>query len=174
MPREVVVAVAAFAVAAAMMLAELRRSRSNERVLRARGAVEPSGDVYRPMAIGYPGMFVVMAIEGALAGPSRDSVFLAGVVIFAAAKLLKLWAIASLGPRWSYRVLVLPGAPLISSGAYARLRHPNYVAVVGEIAGFALIVGARISGVIALVGFSLLLRKRITVEEKALAGSRYT
>lgn len=165
---EIAVSATALAVAAAMMLAELRRSRANERLLRARGAVEPPGDVYRAMAIVYPGIFVAMTIEGMLTRPSPDGLLIAGFVVFAAAKLLKLWAITSLGPRWSYRVLVLPAAPLVSTGPYARLRHPNYVAVFGEIAGFALMVSARITGAISLVLFALLVRKRIAVEERAL------
>jgi methyltransferase len=123
------------------------------------------------MAIVYPAVFIAMAIEGALAGPSPDAALIGGFVMFAAAKVLKVWAISALGPRWSYRVLVLPDVPLVSTGPYAHLRHPNYVAVFGEIAGFALMVGARITGVVSLVAFALLVRKRIAVEEKAL---RYT
>jgi methyltransferase len=88
--------------------------------------------------------------------------------MFAAAKALKLWAISALGPRWSYRVLVVPAAPLVMSGPYARLRHPNYVAVFGEIAGFALIVSAKATGVLSLAVFAILMRKRIAVEERAL------
>jgi len=65
-------------------------------------------------------------------------------------------------------VLVLPGSALVSTGPYVWLRHPNYVAVFGEIAGFALIVGARLTGVISLVTFALLVRKRIVIEEAAL------
>jgi methyltransferase len=165
---EVAVPAAAFAATAVMMLAELRWSRVNERLLRARGAVEPSGDVYRAMAIAYPSLFVTMTVEGAVAGPSPEGLIIAGMIVFAAAKLLKLWAIRSLGPRWSYRVLVLPSAPLVTTGPYARFRHPNYAAVFGEIAGFALMVGARITGIISLVVFALLVRKRIAIEERAL------
>ena len=171
LPPEVAVSAAALLAVVVMMLAELKRSRANERVLRQRGALEPSGDVYRAMAIVYPTIFIAMAIEGALVGPSPDAALIGGFVMFAAAKLLKVWAISALGPRWSYRVLVLPGVPLVSSGPYAHLRHPNYVAVFGEIAGFALMVGARITGVVSLAAFALLVRKRIAVEEKAL---RYT
>ena len=171
LPPEITIAAAALFAVLAMMLAELRRSRANERLLRERGAVEPAGDVYRAMAIVYPIIFVAMAIEGALTGPARDAVLVTGFAVFVAAKLLKLWAISALGPRWSYRVLVLPDVPLVSAGPYAHLRHPNYLAVFGEIAGFALMVGAHISGVISLAAFALLVRKRIAVEEKAL---RYT
>ena len=171
LPPEVTISAAALFAVLAMMVAELTRSRANERLLRQRGAVEPAGDVYRAMAIVYPVIFVAMAVEGALTGPARDGVLITGFVVFVAAKVLKLWAIRALGPRWSYRVLVLPEAALVSTGPYAHLRHPNYLAVLGEIAGFALMVGARITGIISLITFALLMRKRIAVEEKAL---RYT
>jgi methyltransferase len=171
LPPEVAVSAAALFAVLVMMLAELRRSRANERLLRQRGASEPPGDVYRAMALVYPGIFVAMAVEGASTGPARDAMLITGFIVFAAAKLLKLWAISALGPRWSYRVLVLPDAPLVSTGPYAHVRHPNYLAVFGEIAGFALMVGAHITGVISLIAFALLVRKRIAVEEKAL---RYT
>ncbi len=107
------------------MLAELRLSLRNERRLRAAGAIEPPGDVYRAMAVLYPASFVVMAIEGAWRassasmsgdGPSSFSAAASGVVLFAASKVLKYWAIRSLGERWSFRVLVQPGRPLVRTG----------------------------------------------------------
>ena len=171
LPPELAIPATTLAAIVVMMLSELRRSRVNERRLRERGAIEPDGDVYRIMALVYPGVFVLMASEGVAVGRSPDAVLVAGFVLLLAAKLLKLWAIATLGTRWSYRVLVLPGAALISTGPYAYLRHPNYVAVFGEIAGFALMVDARLSGPVSLVLFALLVRKRVQVEEKAL---RYT
>ena len=85
-----------------------------------------------------------------------------------AAKALKWWAMASLGTRWTFRVLVVPDAPLVSTGPYAVLRHPNYVAVVGELLSMALLVGAVISGPIAVLLFGLLLRQRIRLEDRAL------
>jgi methyltransferase len=167
-PPEISIAVVSLAAVVVMMLAELKRSRVNEQRLRQRGAVEPRGDVYRALALVYPGVFVLMTAEGALTGPSPDGLLIAGFAILVAAKLLKLWAITALGQRWSYRVLVLPSAPLVSTGPYAYLRHPNYAAVFGEIAGFAMMVGARMTGVVSLIAFAILVRKRIAVEEKAL------
>src|ERR1044071_2567383 len=117
----------ALAVVLAIMLGELMLSRRNVRALRERGAVEPAGDVFRPLAIIYPGMFVLMAIEGSLSGSASTAALVAGLAVLGAAKLLKLWAILALGPRWSYRVLVLPGAPLVATGAYIWLRRANYV-----------------------------------------------
>lgn len=151
-----------------MMLAEMQLSRYNERVLRARGAVEPPDDVYRTMAWVYPGSFVVMALEGAFFGPPAGVTTLAGATLLGVSKALKFWAIASLGTRWTFRVLVPPGAPLVSRGPYAYLRHPNYVAVMGELASMALLVGARVSGPAAMLLFGALIRHRIKVEETAL------
>jgi methyltransferase len=165
---EVTIAVTFLTAVLLMMLAELRRSRRNERELRRHGAIEPDGDVYRAMAFAYPGIFVVMAIEGAFLGPATKSILLAGVALFVAAKLLKLWAITALGRLWSYRILIVPGAALVTRGPYAYLRHPNYVAVFGEIAGFAMMVGARLTGVISLFVFAALVRRRIAIEEMAL------
>lgn len=155
-----------------MMLAEARLSRSNEKRLRARGAIEPPQDVYRTMRWAYPAAFVAMALEGALFGPPPGSGTLAGVVVFAAAKALKAWAIASLGGRWTFRVLVLPEVPLVSSGPYGLVRHPNYVAVIGELTGMALMVGARVAGAASILGFALLIRQRIRVEDEALGRLR--
>jgi methyltransferase len=151
-----------------MMLAELQLSRYNERMLRARGAVEPPDDVYRTMAWVYPLLFVAMGLEGAWAGPAPGTTTLAGAALLGASKALKFWAIAALGGRWTFRVLVPPGAVVVTSGPYGLLRHPNYVAVMGELASVALIVGARVSGPVAMLLFGVLIRHRIRVEETAL------
>lgn len=151
-----------------MMGGELVLSRFNERQLRAKGAVEPPGDVIATMRWTYPLAFAAMAVEGSLLGPAPGSVLLFGLVLFGFAKALKVWAISSLGPRWSYRVLVLPGAPLVTSGPYRYLSHPNYLAVIGELVSVAAIVAAPVTGVLATCGFGWLMRARIRVEDKAL------
>jgi len=163
-----VIAAAALAVAMVLMLAELRVSMRHERLLRARGASEPPDPVYSTMRWAYPAVFVAMAVEGMLSGPAPRRVVVAGIAVFAVAKVVKLWAITTLGERWTYRVLVLPGVPLVTSGPYRYVRHPNYVGVVGELVGMALIAGARVTGPLGLVFFSWLLMRRIHGEERAL------
>jgi methyltransferase len=81
---------------------------------------------------------------------------------------LKIWVISSLGWRWSFRVLVLPDAPLITTGPYRLMRHPNYLAVMGELVGMLLIVFAPVTGAISVIGFGLILRRRIRVEDRTL------
>jgi methyltransferase len=107
-------------------------------------------------------------LEAWVRGRGFGTVALAGGLLFAAAKALKYWAIATLGERWTFRVLVPPGSTRTSVGPYRVMRHPNYVAVMGELLGFALIGQAPIAGAIALIGFGALIRARVRVEERAL------
>lgn len=162
------VATASLIAALLMMGGELVLSRRHDARLRTQGAWEPPDDVYATMRWAYPAAFALMAIEGGIAGPAPGPATIVGVVVLVAAKLLKVWAIAALGPRWTFRVLVVPGAPLVTRGPYAFAHHPNYIAVVGELLGMAFLVGARVTGPLVVVLFGLLLRRRIIVENRAL------
>jgi methyltransferase len=164
----ILIAAATTLAALLIMGGEAVLSAFNERHLKAKGAIEPPGDVINIMRVAYPTAFVVMGVEGALTGPAPREVMMYGLALFGLAKALKLWAIATLGPRWSFRVLVLPGAPLVTGGPYRFLSHPNYLAVAGEIASVAMIVWAPITGVLATIGFGWLMIKRIAIEDRAL------
>src|SRR5687767_4927087 len=166
--RLMIIPLVALAVVTAFMLGELVISRRNERTLFARGATTPPDPVYGTMRWAYPGAFLAMAVEAAVAGTPSAPVMAAGIAVFAVAKALKFWAIGTLGVRWTYRVLVVPGAPLVTAGPYRWIRHPNYVGVLGELIGVALVTGARFSGPLAILFFSWLLRRRIQAEERAL------
>jgi methyltransferase len=148
------------------MLIEARRAAANERAQRSRGGIEPPDDVYQLMQIAYPGIFVAMLAEGAMRGVTVGGSFAVGLAIFVAAKLLKWWAIAALGPLWTFRVIVVPGSASVKTGPYRIMRHPNYVAVVGEIVGVAMMMRADVSGPIALLVFGTLLLRRISVENR--------
>ena len=150
------------------MLLEARRAAANERVQRARGGVEPPDDVFRMMRVAYPGAFLLMIVDGAMGRPPEPAAIAAGAALFAASKALKWWAIHALGRAWTFRVIVVPGAPLITGGPYRFLRHPNYAGVVGELVAVALMTGSRIGSPIAVVGFGVLILKRIAVEQRAL------
>jgi methyltransferase len=156
------------AAALLMMIGEAVLSRINEAALRRQGAIEPEGDVYRTMQWAYPAVFLAMAVEGAWRGPAPAPALIGGLALFGLAKTLKLWAIASLGERWSFRVLVPPGRPLVASGPYRWMRHPNYLAVLGEILGVAITVWAPVTGLVGLAGFGALMHRRIAIEDRAL------
>jgi methyltransferase len=160
---------ASFAAIFVPMIAEATVSTRHDRALRARGAVEPAGDVYKVMQLAYPGCFLVLLAEGALRAVRWDVLMAAGTAIFVAAKALKYWAIASLGERWTFRVLVPPGSAPTERGPYRWLNHPNYVAVAGELAGVAIAMQAAVSGVPMTAVFIFLMWRRVGTEEKALA-----
>jgi methyltransferase len=137
--------------------------------LRRRGAIEPAGDVIAVMRLAYPAAFLAPIAEGWLRGAGTGPALATGLTIFAVAKALKYWAIAALGQRWTFRVLVPPDEAAIVSGPYRWLSHPNYVAVAAEIAGCAIAMQAIVAGPIACAGFGLLMLRRVRVEDAALA-----
>ena len=157
------------------MLVEAARARRNERAQRARGGLEPADDVYKIMRIAYPAAFLAMLAEGAARGLGTSSpaaILVTGIAVFTAAKIIKWSAILALGRCWTFRVIVVPGERLVASGPYRYLRHPNYVGVIGELIGAALMTRALITGPIAVIVFAILLYNRIAVEERALRGAR--
>ena len=159
-----IVAAAAFV----PMILEAIVSTRHERLLIAQGAVEPQDDVIAIMRLAYPGAFAAMVAEAWLRRPVIDDVFLSGATLFVVAKALKYWAIATLGTRWTFRVLVPRQSVRITTGPYALMRHPNYVAVLGELLGGMLMAHAWIAGPVATITFGALMLARIRVEERAL------
>jgi methyltransferase len=166
------------AVVVGLLLAETRISRRHEARLRAGGAFTPPGDVYVWLAVLYPLSFLLMGLEGAWraasaapapAGRPGPSWFAAGLLLFVAGKGLKYWAIRTLGERWTFRVFVVPWLPLVRSGPYRYLAHPNYVGLVGELVGTAMMVGARIMGPAMLGAFGAALWARLRFEQRVMA-----
>jgi methyltransferase len=155
------------------MLIEAWRAARNERAQRASGGIEPPGDVYPIMQLAYPGAFLAMIAEGAVRGGAPVPAVTSGAVLFALAKALKWWAILSLGQAWTFRVIVVPRAPLVGSGPYRFMRHPNYVGVIGELVGVALMTGAWIAGPLTTAGFAGLILRRIQIETRALSRVPY-
>jgi len=149
------------------MLVESRLAAHNEDAQRSRGGVEPAGDVYGWMRVAYPAAFLGMIAEGVARGEGAPWLGV-GLTTFALGKVLKWWAIASLGHRWTFRVIVVPGDTRVTSGPYRIARHPNYVAVIGELLGVALMSDARISGPLGMLLFAALMLRRVTVEDRAL------
>ena len=91
------------------------------------------------------------------------------LAVVLAAQALRWWCIATLGPQWNTRVVVVPGAGRISSGPYRFLAHPNYVAVVAEGLALPLVHTAWLTALVFTVLNALLLRVRIRSESGALA-----
>lgn len=160
---------------AAMRLVELAVSRRNTARLAARGAVEV-GRAHYPAMVALHALFLVSCV-GEVWLFRRPFVallasFSVGLLVGAAA--LRWWVIRTLGERWSTRVLIVPGAEPVTGGPFTRLRHPNYLAVMIEIAALPLVHTAWLTAVVFSAANAALLAHRIRVEEDALrTSSRY-
>ncbi len=156
---------------AVMRGVELAVAARHARRLRARGAVEHGRGHYPAMVALHTALLLGCAVEPALlpapAGWPLAVTLGAGAVVLLA-QALRWWVIATLGERWSTRVLVLPGAPPAQGGPYRWLRHPNYLAVVAEVAALPLACGAWRTAILASAGNAIVLAVRIRVEERAL------
>jgi methyltransferase len=163
----VAVAIAVAAVAVQRVL-ELRLARRNEAWAREHGAVEHGAGHYPLFFVLHTGWIVGLVVEAIVRGePSPWWPLWLGA--FALAQGLRYWAIASLGPRWNTRVLVLPESPLVREGPYRWIRHPNYVAVVIELAALPLAFGAVwTAAIVGVLNLALLLAIRIPCENRAL------
>jgi methyltransferase len=99
-----------------------------------------------------------------------NSVSYLWVGIFAGLQVLRLWVLATLGARWTTRIIVLPQAPLISAGPYRFFPHPNYLVVIGEFAVLPLVFGLPWFALIFSVLNACVLSIRIRAENRALRG----
>lgn len=148
-------------------LGELWLSNRNTRLLRERGAHEVASSHY-PLIVA---VHVLWLVSLWWLAPGR-SIHWPLLALFILLQAARVWVIRTLGARWTTRIIILPDAPLIDSGPFRFVKHPNYLLVIGEIAVLPLVFGL---WPIALI-FSLLnaavLAIRISEEEKALALSR--
>ena len=153
---------------AVQRLLELAYSRSNERRLRAMGAVE-FGARHYPLMVGLHTLWLASTlVEGLQRGPQIPAWWPVPLVAFLLVQPLRYWAILSLGTNWNTRVLVVPGGKVVRSGPYRYFSHPNYVVVAVEILTFPLIFGAWITAIVFSLMNAALLLVRIRTENRAL------
>ncbi|MBB2695084.1 UNVERIFIED_ORG: methyltransferase [Rhizobium esperanzae] len=139
-------------------LGELVLARRNTAALLARGAREVAPEHYPAMVALHAGWLVGLW----LLAPGRP-VDLFWLAVFMGLQALRLWVLATLKDRWTTRIIILPGVPLVTSGPYRFLRHPNYAIVVGEIAALPLAFGLPLYA----IGFSLLNACMLSIRLKA-------
>lgn len=155
-------------------VAELAVSKRHAAWAFARGGVEYGRSHYPAMAVIHTVLLVACVTEVAVA--DRPFVPWLGwpmLALVAGTQALRWWCVRTLGRQWNVRVIVVPGMPLVSSGPYRWLRHPNYVAVTVEVAALPLVHSAWITAIVFSVANAvLLLMFRLPAEERALAGAR--
>jgi methyltransferase len=150
--------------------AELVIANRNLSWSRARGGAELGARHYPVMVVLHTGLLVGCLVEAiALHRPFIPALGWTMVAVVVAAQGLRWWCIATLGPQWNTRVVVIPGAARVASGPYRFLPHPNYVAVIAEGMALPLVHTAWITALVFSVLNAALLRTRIKVENAALA-----
>ncbi len=157
------------ALIAVQRLWELEISKRNLLALRTRGGHE-IGEGHYPWMVALHAAFLVSCVAEVwlLDRPWRPVVGLISMLVLIAALILRWWSLRALGDRWTTRVVVVPGEQLVTSGPYRWFRHPNYVAVVIEIAAIPMLHCAWITAVTFTLANLALLKVRVGAEEGAL------
>jgi methyltransferase len=151
-------------------LAELVVSRRNAAWSLRNGGYETGREHYPVMVLLHTGLLVGMLVEAWVRRPDVPLSLAASMfALVLASQALRWWCIATLGRRWNTRVIVVPGLPLVRSGPYRFLQHPNYVAVVVEGVALPLVHAAWITAAVFTVANAALLTVRLRVENAALA-----
>jgi len=153
-------------------LAELVVSKRNAAWSFERGGVETGQRHYLVMVVLHTGLLVGALLEVWLLRPEfHPALGYPMLALVVASQALRWWCIATLGPRWNTRVIVVPGLPLVTGGPYRLTSHPNYVAVVVEGLALPLVHSAWITAVVFTACNAVLLTVRLRVENAALASA---
>jgi len=153
----------------AQRLWEVSVSRRHEAALRARGAVEHAAGQMPWMIALHASWLVCMLLEVfVMRRAFHWYVALPALLVFTVGQNLRLWAMHTLGTRWTVKILTLPATPPVVGGPFRYLRHPNYLGVVLEIAALPLLHGAWLTALAFTLANGLLLAFRIRAEERAL------
>lgn len=155
------------AVVTLQRLGELLLAERNTRRLLAKGAHEIGRGHYPFMVAVHAGWLIVLWLLGP--GPPIEIVPL---IVYVILQVARVWVIATLGERWTTRIIILPGQPLVRHGPYRWLDHPNYLIVVGEIAILPLVFGLPVVAAFFSVLNAIVLWVRIREENQALASHR--
>jgi methyltransferase len=154
---------------AAERVAELGLAHRHDVALRAAGGVEVGSAAY-PWMVALHTAFPIacLAEVWCLRRPWIPPLGAVMLLAIACAMGLRAWTVAALGPRWTTRVLVVPGSLRVTTGPYRLLRHPNYLAVAVEVAALPLVHAAWTTAIVFSVLNGMLLRARIRAENAAL------
>lgn len=150
-------------------LLELRLSRRHEAAILAQGGREYGADHFGWMKALHTAWFVAMLAEVFLLDrPFIPWLALVALVFVIIGQSLRYAAILTLGPRWTVRIMTLPGERPITQGIYGYVRHPNYLGVILEIAAVPLLHTAYLTALLFTLANAALLIVRIRTEERAL------
>jgi methyltransferase len=155
--------VAVLAAVTLQRLAELVYSHRNEKRLRALGAIEHGARHYPAMVAIHASWLIALWWFASVLRPNPSL-----LLVFLILQGLRVWVLATLGSRWTTRILVLPTAPLVERGPYRFLPHPNYAVVTAEILVLPLAYGLVWLALLFSCLNAAILWVRIRAEDRAL------
>ena len=145
-------------------IGELVVARHNMRKLMARGAVEVGSGHYPLIVAVHAAWLLSLWLFG-----RHQSVNVAALALYLGLQGLRCWVLWTLGSRWTTRIIVLPGEPLVAAGPYRWMSHPNYAVVAGEIAVLPWALDLPWLAVVFTVLNAAVLAIRLRAENRALA-----
>ena len=146
-------------------LSELVIARRNTTRLLAQGAIEYGARHYPAMVAMHSAWLAALWLS---VGEQPVNLLLLG--LFVVLQALRVWVLAVLGPRWTTRIIVLPGAPWVARGPFRWVSHPNYCVVTAELAVLPLTFGLVWIAVLFTLLNAAMLYVRIGAEARALQG----
>ena len=149
-------------------LSELIISKRNENYIKSQGAVEYDKDGYKYIVLMHNLFFISLVLDFIFLKRVLNQYWEVLLIIFISAQFLRYWAIFSLGNRWNTKIIVLQDADLVKTGPYKYLKHPNYIAVIIEIAVIPLLFSCYYTAIVFSILNLIVLRRRIRIEEEAL------
>ena len=142
---------------------ELVYAHRNESRLRARGAIEHAPEHYWAIVTLHSTWLAALWLLA-----PQQPINLLWLSIFIGLQVLRFWVLATLKDRWTTRIIVLPGAPLIKTGLYRLMPHPNYAIVAGEVFSLPMAFGLHAYAVLFSLVNACVLAIRIRAENRAL------
>lgn len=149
-------------------LAELFIAKRNEIKMLQKGAVEIDRAGYKYIVLMHSLFFISVILEKNIFERQINQYRIIFLTLFILAQLLRYWSIVSLGEYWNTRIIILKGSRLIKKGPYRFLNHPNYIAVITELAVISLLFSCYITAIIFTILNIFVIKRRIKIEEESL------
>ena len=94
------------------------------------------------------------------------------LIVFGLVEIARIWVLRTLGPRWTTRIIVVPGEQLVARGPYRFVSHPNYLVVAAEFLILPLVFGLWQIALLFTLLNAMILTVRIRAENRALQSVR--
>ena len=149
-----------------LRIGELVLSQRNEIWLLQQGAIE-YGQKHYSYIVALHTLFIISLIaEYSTTQTATFSLFF--LVLYLLLLAFKASVITSLGKFWNTKIYHISGFPLIKTGVYKYIKHPNYLIVIAEIAIIPLVFHLYITAFTFTLLNAIMLSVRIKEENRVL------